>query len=514
MEHPAIRGLSGWRPLARGGTTLVWEAHQDLLSRPVAVKVYRQGLAAGVYETFAREADIAGRLSDHPGVVTVYDAGLLPDARPYLIMELCSGGSLSQWLDPANLHAEEEIRRVGMRVADALAGLHARGVLHRDVKPANILIDGFGRPRLADFGLATVVGAESVATDALRITPAYAPPEAFVTPTATETGDVFSLAATVYALLSGQPPHRSAVASDQPSLVEIAAAPISALPGVNWHLMDAVMAALNVDSAARPSAAEFRDRLSGVQGHRTRRGRPTSTLARDARVAEHRVRATPGVSGATRPGTDVPREGGRRRAGLVAAAASLVLLAASGTAWLVAEPASSGAPTAALQNTAPSPVPSAVGSSGIATAAPDAPVSAPPVRDAPVSAPPVRDAPVSAPPVRDAPVSAPPVRDAVGSAPIVGAIQVEDPTATAEPFETTRIRGTYAGGGQRFLQVQLWADGTWRAFPVPAKTDPSGRFTAYIELGRPNSYRLRVRDPQSAVTSEPFTLVIEDAAGA
>ena len=104
MEHPMIRGLSGWSPLARGGFTLVWEARQDLLSRPVAVKIYRPGLAAGVYETFAREAGVAGRLSDHPGVVTVYDAGLLPDARPYLIMELCAGGSLTQWLDrPASV---------------------------------------------------------------------------------------------------------------------------------------------------------------------------------------------------------------------------------------------------------------------------------------------------------------------------------------------------------------------------------------------------------------------------
>ena len=150
----------------------------------------------------------SGRLSDHPGVVTVYDAGLLPDARPYLIMELCAGGSLTRWLDRENVRTEEQIRRVGVRVAETLAGLHARGVLHRDVKPANILIDGCGRPRLADFGLATLVGAEAAATDALRLTPAYAPPEAFLAPLATESGDVFSLAATLYALLAGHPPRR------------------------------------------------------------------------------------------------------------------------------------------------------------------------------------------------------------------------------------------------------------------------------------------------------------------
>ena len=500
MEHPAIRGLSGWSPLARGGNTLIWEARQDLLSRRVAVKVYRSGVAAGVYETFAREADIAGRLSDHPGVVTVYDAGLLPDARPYLIMELCAGGSLTQWLDPAELRTEEQIRQVGMRVADALAGLHARGVVHRDVKPANILIDGFGRPRLGDFGLATVVGAETAASDVLRITPAYAPPEAFVASTTTESGDVFSLAATVYALLSGHPPRTLEAGGGLPTMVEVAATPIAPLPGVNWHLMDAVMTALSSDSAARPSAAEFRDRLTNVQGPRTRKGRPTVSLSPDLQVAppKHRGRVAAGVSGAPGPGGDPTRAGGspirgggrRRRVGLLATAAALVLLAASGTAWLIAEPASSGAPTAVLQNTEPSPLPSVVASSNGVTAAPSAPGSAPSVRDA------------AGP--------AAPVRSAAG----VESIQVETPAATAEPFETIRIRGSYHGGGQRFLQVQLWVDGTWQPFPVPAKTDGSGRFRAYVELDRPDSYRLRVRDPQSTVTSDPFRLVIKDAAGA
>ena len=261
MEHPTIRGLSGWIPLARGGNTLVWEARQDLLSRPVAVKVYRPGLAEGIYETFTREAGVAGRLSDHPGVVTVYDAGLLPDARPYLIMELCAGGSLTQWLDPANVRSEDQIRRVGMRVADALAGLHARGVLHRDVKPANILIDGFGRPRLADFGLAAVVGVEAAATDALRMTPAYAPPEAFTKTPATEAGDVFSLAATLYALLAGHPP-RTSDAGDLQSMVDGATQPITPLPGVNWYLMDAA-----------DGRAQHRQRRSTVRG-----GVPRSAL--------------------------------------------------------------------------------------------------------------------------------------------------------------------------------------------------------------------------------------------
>ena len=398
MEHPTVRGLSGWVPLARGGFTLVWEARQALLSRPVAVKVYRQGLTEDVYETFAREAGAAGRLSDHPGVVTVYDAGLLPDARPYLIMELCAGGSLTQWLDPANSRTEEQIRGVGMRVADALAGLHARGVLHRDVKPANILIDAFGRPRLADFGLAVVLGRRSTghrcAADHARLCAA---------------GGVRGVRG--HRVRGRLLPRRHAVrpvvgasaselesADDLPSMVEVAAAPITPLPGVNWFLMDALMAALDADSAARPSAAEFRDRLSAVPGPRLRKGSPPLAdghhVPRD--VPERRVLAgqlaSTGGPEAARTGSPPPRS--RRCAARAARPTGTASdrhpgrgggpghagrhehgLADRGAA-------SSGAPTAAIQNAgrgAPSRPPHR---RAVPTATPSPRATTAPVRDA------------------------------------------------------------------------------------------------------------------------------------
>ena len=208
MEHPHIGGLSEWRPLARGGLAVVWEARQLSLDRPVAVKVYHRELDKGDRRRFLREAATAGQLSGHPGVVTVHDAGILTDDRPYLIMELCPGGSLTSWLSPENRASEERIRDVGVRIADALAAVHRFGVLHRDVKPANILIDRYGNPGLAGFGLASVAGDEATGTDALHVTPAYAPPEVFGSQPATEAGDVFSLAATLYALLGGSPPRK------------------------------------------------------------------------------------------------------------------------------------------------------------------------------------------------------------------------------------------------------------------------------------------------------------------
>ena len=95
-------------------------------------------------------------MSGHPGIVTVHDAGLLPDGRPYLVMELCPGGSLTKWLQPDNRPTQEQVRDIGVKIADALADAHAHGVLHRDVKPANIMIDAYGSPGLADFGLAAM----------------------------------------------------------------------------------------------------------------------------------------------------------------------------------------------------------------------------------------------------------------------------------------------------------------------------------------------------------------------
>ena len=163
-------------------------------------------------------------------------------------MDLHPGGSLSQWLKPENRPSEERVRQVGVRIANALTAAHACGVLHRDVKPANILIDSYGIPALADFGLAAVAGAETTVTDALGVTPAYAPPEAFGTQPATESGDVFSLAATLYALIAGSPPRSECVALEQ--MIEAAKRPIDPIPWVNWFLMDVLMAALSYDPAA------------------------------------------------------------------------------------------------------------------------------------------------------------------------------------------------------------------------------------------------------------------------
>jgi polyisoprenyl-teichoic acid--peptidoglycan teichoic acid transferase len=261
-DPPNIPGISDWRPLARGGFATVWEARQETLDRLVAVKVDERTLdSESEQRRFLGEARAAGNLSGHPGIVTVHDAGILADGRPYLVMKLCPGGSLTRWLQSDHRQSPEQIRTVGVRIADALAAAHAQGMLHRDVKPANILIDAYGHAGLADFGLATT--AEPGSADGM--TPAYAPPEAIRGESATEFGDVYQLAATLYALLSGRPP-RESIGGRLPAteLIDRLDAPVDPLPGVDEGLMRVVLAGLSATPTDRPTAAEFRDRLAAV----------------------------------------------------------------------------------------------------------------------------------------------------------------------------------------------------------------------------------------------------------
>ncbi|GAB3868685.1 hypothetical protein GCM10027610_126430 [Dactylosporangium cerinum] len=170
--------MTGLSVFARGGYATVYRATQESVGREVAVKVENRTLETDRdRRRFLREARAAGRMSSHPHVVDLFDAGVTELGHPYLIMELCDGSYAERMKDTPLTAAEA--RDVGFKIADALADAHALGVLHRDVKPANILFSRFGEPALADFGLAILAEwrDESMTLDTL--TPAYAPPETF-----------------------------------------------------------------------------------------------------------------------------------------------------------------------------------------------------------------------------------------------------------------------------------------------------------------------------------------------
>jgi serine/threonine protein kinase len=179
-----------------------------------------------------------------------------------MIMELCEGTYADRMkTDPLNA---AEARDVGAKIADALCDAHALGVLHRDVKPANILITRFGEPALADFGLA-VLAETRESSITLELTPAYAAPEMFQHGKPAPASDVYALCATLYALIRGRPARwRDNYSPTIASLVDMFAERVPDLPGVPPDLTALLRRGMSNDPAQRPSAAALRDDLSGV----------------------------------------------------------------------------------------------------------------------------------------------------------------------------------------------------------------------------------------------------------
>jgi serine/threonine protein kinase len=258
-----VPGMTGLSVLARGGYSTVYRAVQESIGRNVAVKIENQPLENDHdRQRFLREARAAARMSSHPHVVDLFDAGVTGDGHPYLVMELCEG-SYADRLRQCPLSAAET-RDVGTKIADALADGHALGVLHRDVKPANLLVSEFGEPTLADFGLAVLAEMRDVTWELL--TPAYAPREMFrpgcePSPAA----DVYSLCATLYALMHGKPARwRQDRNPTLVTLIELFDQPIPDLPGMPAGLIELLRAGMTNDPDARPTAPELRDRLAGL----------------------------------------------------------------------------------------------------------------------------------------------------------------------------------------------------------------------------------------------------------
>ncbi len=205
------------RELARGGMGVVFHARQTSLNRPVALKMILAGQLANATDVkrFYTEAEAAANL-DHPGIVPIYEVGQ-HEGQHYFSMGFVEGQSLSQRLAAGPLPPLEAAALL-VKVAEAIEYAHQRGVIHRDLKPGNILLDHNGNPRVTDFGLAKKLHGDSGLTGSGQImgTPSYMPPEQAggnrgeVGPQA----DVYALGATLYALVTGRPPFQAATAMD------------------------------------------------------------------------------------------------------------------------------------------------------------------------------------------------------------------------------------------------------------------------------------------------------------
>lgn len=199
-----IPGLGPGTVIGRGGFGTVYRADQPAFRRTVAVKVLDGTLDPTAQRRFERECGAMGSLSDHPGIVTVYDAGVTGRGAPYLVMAFQPGGSVADRLAAEGALSWQDGIRIGTDVAEALAAAHRREVLHRDVKPANVLLSDYGNALLADFGIARVTGATQTRSDQVTASLLYAPPEVIEGRPAGPASDIYSLGATLFEILAGR----------------------------------------------------------------------------------------------------------------------------------------------------------------------------------------------------------------------------------------------------------------------------------------------------------------------
>ncbi|MFE9536338.1 serine/threonine-protein kinase [Streptomyces sp. NPDC006691] len=252
--------------LGHGGMGTVWRARDEVVDRDVAVKEPRvpdhlgERDRANVYLRMRREARAAARI-DHPGVVTVHDV-VMEDGKPWIVMELVRGQSLADRLQEGTLDVREAAR-IGLAVLGALAAAHEAGVLHRDVKPDNVLLGHGDRVVLTDFGIAQVEGEQGLTeTGAFVGSPEFIAPERVLGRRPGPESDLWSLGVVLYAAVEGMSPYRR---SNAPATLQ---AVLSAEPQVPARGSGAfgtlVMRLLRKDPAARPSAAEVRAALEAA----------------------------------------------------------------------------------------------------------------------------------------------------------------------------------------------------------------------------------------------------------
>jgi eukaryotic-like serine/threonine-protein kinase len=268
---PVLAGFTYVRPLGTGGFADVFLFEQNLPRRPVAVKVLLEDIVdEGLLRMFNAEADVMARLSSHPSILTIYEASISADGRPYLVMEYCPTSLTNRYR--REIIPVPEVLQLGVKIASALETAHRSGLLHRDIKPSNILTTSFGAPVLSDFGIAAAVNGRSGTDEVFAMSVPWSAPEVVDERVAGSIpAEIWGLGATVYSLLAGRSPFERA-GSGQNSRDQLKTrirrasyTPIGR-PDVPPSL-DALLArSMSRDPAARQeSAAQFAHELQLVQ---------------------------------------------------------------------------------------------------------------------------------------------------------------------------------------------------------------------------------------------------------
>lgn len=204
-QPPVLPGFSYVHILGSGGFADVFLYEQNMPRRQVAVKVMLSEMVNDqVRQMFQAEANLMAQLSAHPSILTVYEASVSSDGRPYLVMELCSS-SLSERYRRERIPVPE-VLRTAVKIGSAIETAHRAGVLHRDIKPSNILMTAYGHPVLSDFGIASTLTTQRE-EDSVGLSIPWSAPEVLLDETpGTIESEVWAFAATVYSLLAGRSP--------------------------------------------------------------------------------------------------------------------------------------------------------------------------------------------------------------------------------------------------------------------------------------------------------------------
>jgi len=279
-------GFGDAREIGRGGFGAVYRCAQTSLDRTVAVKVLTNELAEDNRERFFREQRAMGRLTGHPNIVTVLQVGVTDGGQPFIVMPYYAQGSLDERIRRHGPLPVDEVLRLGVELAGALQAAHNEGILHRDVKPANILLTDYGEPALSDFGIAHISGGFETATGIVTGSPAFTAPEVLGGASPSPASDVYGLGATLFCAATGHAAfERRSGEQLVAQFVRITTEPI---PDLRDHgVADDLAAVIEQAMAGRPedrqsSAQAVADLLRDLQ---RRRGIPTDDMA-------HRGRAT------------------------------------------------------------------------------------------------------------------------------------------------------------------------------------------------------------------------------
>jgi tRNA A-37 threonylcarbamoyl transferase component Bud32 len=506
---PVLAGYTILRPLGQGGAAVVYLARQEALDRLVAVKVLRSGVEdERAWRQFRREATTIARLSAHPNVVTVYTAGRSEAGHPYLVTEFLDRGSLSDVIAADGPLPPATVAKVGVAVADALVAAHALGILHRDVKPGNVLLDRHGRIKLADFGIARLLSGRSTGTtDVIAFTPEHVAPETLRGEPDGPWSDVYGLASTLAAALIGTSPFARRPDERVEALISRKLmSPAPPLPvSVPPTLSQTIRRALDPEPTGRPSLIELRHELAAA-ADRPDNGMPApppGPVTMPAPVAD----VVPAASGGTLSAQ--LRRGRRRRLAIALATAvvtaSAVVIAAvlvaaqrdggiaTSSTTLVAGPATGAATSAPPPSTAPSTPPAA---SDPARVGPVATIS-PPSSAAETAPPSVTAAPaaVTAPPtapptVETAEAAVPPPTTVTATTTTPAAPADNAPTAGGQAVVTENQAEAFIGSYFDAVTARDY-ETTWSQLAPEFQRGKARSYEYYVDFWNHNDIEVR-----------------------